>query len=320
MHRAPLARSLPLALAILAQPVCAQERQRAPARPLTVVAWNVESGGADVGPVASRIARFQGVDVWGLSEVAGADWAARFETAAEEGEGVDFRRILGTTGKEDRLLIVYNAARLDAVRHWELHDLNVGGNVRAPLVAHLRERATGAELLFMVNHLYRGSEAGRHEQAAKLNAWAREQRVPVIAVGDFNFDWDVRDGDRKHDRGYDLLTQGGAFGWVRPTALVRSQCSARYDSVLDFVFVTPAARAWRPTSEIVVEPNDCGDARRNPDHRPVRAQFALGARVPVVDRPGIVPAPVTLRDSLMARIEAIEAELRALRALVERMP
>lgn len=42
----------------------------------------------------------------------------------------------------------------------------------------------------MVNHLYRGSASGRHTQSKKLNQWARSQDVPVIAVGDYNFDCD----------------------------------------------------------------------------------------------------------------------------------
>jgi endonuclease/exonuclease/phosphatase family metal-dependent hydrolase len=78
-------------------------------------------------------------------------------------------------------------------------------------VAHFRLKPAGPELLFMVNHLYRGNADGRHEQARLLNAWAREQTIPVIAVGDYNFDWDVTTGETVHDQGYDLLTAEGVF-------------------------------------------------------------------------------------------------------------
>jgi endonuclease/exonuclease/phosphatase family metal-dependent hydrolase len=261
-----------LLLSACARPVPATSQER----PLTVVAWNIESGGAELATIASRIRRFQGVDVWGLAEVLGDRWIAELEGAAEDGESADFRPILGTTGREDRLAIVYNATRLQAIRHFELHDINVRDRVRAPLVAHLRDRGSGAEFYLMVNHLYRGDSLGRHEQARRLNLWARSQALPVIAVGDFNFDWNVQRGDRQRDRGYDLLTADGVLTWVRPSRLVRTQCSRRYDSVLDFVFVTAPARAWRPSAEIVEEPGDCGDPRRNPDHRPVRATFVLG--------------------------------------------
>jgi hypothetical protein len=110
-------------------------------------------------------------------------WATLFEQAAEDGEAGDFRRIMGTTGDEDRLLIAYNVDRFDLVRHFELTHINVGGNVCAPLVAHLRLKPTGPELLFMVNHLYRSHTDRRHEQALLLNEWARSQTLPVIAVG-----------------------------------------------------------------------------------------------------------------------------------------
>ncbi|MBL7042341.1 MAG: hypothetical protein ISR77_27135 [Pirellulaceae bacterium] len=46
----------------------------------------------------------------------------------------------------------------------------------------------------MVNHLYRGSASGPHTRSKKLNQWARSQDVPVIAVGDYNFDCDYPKG------------------------------------------------------------------------------------------------------------------------------
>jgi hypothetical protein len=103
-----------------------------------------------------------------------------FEQATEDGEAADFQRILGNTGGGDRLLIVYNGDRLDLVSQVELTDINIEGRVRAPLVAHFRLKPAGPELLFMVNHLYRGNAEGRHEQARLLNAWARGQTIPVI--------------------------------------------------------------------------------------------------------------------------------------------
>jgi hypothetical protein len=40
-----------------------------------------------------------------------------------------------------------------------------------------------------------------HEQARLLNAWARQQTLPAIAVGAFNIDWAVINGDTVHDFG-----------------------------------------------------------------------------------------------------------------------
>jgi hypothetical protein len=140
------------------------------AQALRVVGFNVESGGARPDVVDDLIAAAQGVDIWGLSEVQDEIWATLFEQAAEDGELGDFRHILGTTGGGDRLLIVYNSDRFEVIRQFERTDINIEGRVRAPLVAHFRLKPAGPEWLFMVNHLYRGNAAGRHEQARLLNA------------------------------------------------------------------------------------------------------------------------------------------------------
>lgn len=283
---------------------------------LTVVSWNVESGDANATVLARRIRDYQGVDLWGLSEVESNAWLSLFETAAEDGENADFRRVLGTTGGGDRLAILYNADRFELVRSFELADINIGGRVRAPLIAQLRLRTTGDELLFMVNHLYRGSSEGRHQQARMLNAWAAQQTPPVVAVGDYNFDWSVTAGETDHDLGFDRLTEGGVFVWVRPATLVRTQCSEGSSgsggSVLDFVFVANAARTWQATSTIDTAPGDCPDpGNQQSDHRPVRAEFSLRA---------VPPSPAPTREELLRRIEALEQQLRELRALIERLP
>ena len=210
------------------------------AQALRVVGFNVESGGARPDVVDDLIEEAQGVDMWGFSEVHDDVWVTLFEKAAEHGEAADFKRILGSTGGSDRLLIVYNADRFDAVRHFELAHINVGGNVRAPLVAHFRFKPAGPEFLFMVNHLYRSKADRSHEQARLLNEWARAQTLPVIAVGDYHFDWDVSDGEADHDRGYDLLIHDEVFVWIRPQRLIKTQCS--FESVLDFTFMAGDAK------------------------------------------------------------------------------
>jgi endonuclease/exonuclease/phosphatase family metal-dependent hydrolase len=278
------------------------------AQALRVVGFNVESGGARPDVLDDLIAAAQGVDIWGFSEVHDVVWATLFAKAAEHGEAADFKRILGSTGASDRLLIVYNADRLDVVRHFELSRTNVGGNVRAPLVAHFRFKPAGAEFLFMVNHLYRSKAERRHEQARLLNEWARSQTLPVIAVGDYNFDWDVSNGEADHDQGYDLLIQDEIFVWIRPQRLIKTQCS--FESVLDFTFVAGDAKRWRASSEILAAHDTyCPDDNIRSDQRPVLAMFQLSA-----------DGERTSRQLLLARIQRMEEELRALKTLVEQMP
>ncbi|MHC4641549.1 MAG: hypothetical protein ACYS32_07885 [Planctomycetota bacterium] len=90
------------------------------ANEVTVISWNVESGGADPGVVASQIVDMNGVDIWGLCEV-DASWAQGFEQAAEGDEPGDFNSVLGTTGNTDRLLILY-----DNQQFTELERLEIG--------------------------------------------------------------------------------------------------------------------------------------------------------------------------------------------------
>jgi endonuclease/exonuclease/phosphatase family metal-dependent hydrolase len=273
---------------------------------LIVMGYNVESGDADPVVVSQRIEAFEGCDIWGLSEVQSQSWADAFEEAAEYGENADFAHILGSTGGGDRLLIIYNADRFELIDSQELHEINIGGNVRAPLVAKLSVRSTGQEFWFMTNHLYRRRADRRHEQATLLNAWATSQALPVIATGDYNFDWSVTNGDADHDQGYDNITAGGVFNWVRPTVLVKTQDSS-HDSVLDFVFVSGQAKQWAVRSEIIVAPGDFPDNRDTPDHRPVMGVFNLEGT-----------SEITLED-VLEKIGKLESELSDLRRMVEQL-
>ena len=245
------------------------------AEQLTVIGFNVESGDADAQTLAGLIADIDGCDVWGFSEVRNQKWGEVFEEAAEVGEDADFQLIHGTTGGGDRLAIVFDSDRLECLGHSELDHVNIMGRVRAPLVGRFRVRDTGAEFLFMVNHLYRSKADARHRQAGMLNEWAKEQELPVIAVGDYNFDWEVPTG--KHDKGYDLMTAGEVFTWIRPEKMVRTHCHPRYDSVLDFVFVSGSARDWAATCEVLFADDEgyCPDDDKKSDHFPMRATFTL---------------------------------------------
>lgn len=243
---------------------------------LSVVGFNVESGDSDPYVVARVLEEVTGESLWGLSEVQSASWMEGFQTAAADDSAQRFEGILGSTGGSDRLAILWDDEALEVLASEELDHINVGGWVRAPLVAHVVTRDTDFEFLFMVNHLYRTSESDRHEQARLLHAWGEEQSLPVIAVGDYNFDWEVEDGDADHDDGYDWLTEDDVFTWVRPEALIKTQCSDWYDAVLDFVFVAEGAQSWGADSVILQpDPQYCRDTRETSDHRPVQALFDI---------------------------------------------
>ena len=285
----------------------------ADAQELVTVGWNLESGGARIQSIGSRVSNFQGVDLWGFSEVQ-ETWAESLEDFAAQGESATYDGILGTTGGADRLLIVYNTDKVDLVSYEELHSMNPQNRVRSPLVATFTIRGSGRQFKFMVNHLYRSNPQARIEQSTQLNAWGASQSLPVIAVGDYNYDWKVVGGETDHDQGYDRITTGDVFRWVRPSVLAQTQYSTSFaPSVLDFVFIADGVSALTGASEIVVVAGDFPDNDDTPDHRPVLATLQIGETSPE-------PSPTPTKQELLARIQTLERELLGLRQTVESMP
>ncbi|EGY27644.1 endonuclease/exonuclease/phosphatase [Desulfovibrio sp. A2] len=129
------------------------------------------------------------------------------------------------------------------------------------------------KLSFVVNHLHRGNATRRVEQARLLKEWVSSQPkdVNIIAVGDYNFDWDLPDGASR-DKGFDVLVASDGVRWVKPEKLIKTQCSPRYNSVLDFVFLGQHAKMWDGRAQIYFpDPNYCTSSSVYSDHRPVGA-------------------------------------------------
>lgn len=293
-----------------------------------VAGWNMESGESDDALLRQQFGEKQAVHVWGLSEVRNATALAEFERGAEEGETGDYTSILGSTGGADRLAIIYSAERFELVGEEELFDIQPTSGQRAPLVAHLRGKQTGREFKFMVNHLARGNAGARLEQARRLNAWAREQQLPVVAVGDYNFDFHVSFGDQgDRDAGFDAMIRDAAFVWARPMRLVKSQADDAFMSVLDFVFVANPPSGWTGVSHILERDGDVeavgidfDDDRRQTDHRPVDAIFSFDPAPDPDDSVGDDEdgGEHFDRDEVRRRLDELERSLRELRDLVGR--
>jgi len=245
-----------------------------------LVSWNVEGNGvADPDTVAQRMSTMD-VDLWGLCEVRSTGWSSTFETVLDQVAGRDYEPILGTTrGNKLRLLILYDSAVFDLIStseiSWSGRDwYSSSMSPRFPLVAQLKHRDSGKEFLFVVNHLYRGSgvDSRRLDQAFALSEWAKTQTLPVISVGDFNFDWDLDSNQASENylKGFGHMTSGSVFSWVVPRNLVKTHDSY-YNSILDFVFIANAAGQFTATSEVIVAAGDFPDSSSTPDHRPVKA-------------------------------------------------
>ena len=300
---------------------------------IRVVAWNVQSdwstarNESDPDLIQQQMAAKSGVHLWGLSEVLNATDLAKFKAGAEDGESTEFGSILGTTGNRDRLAVLYDKARFDLLGSQELGMIQINSGLRAPLVAHLKGKRTGQEFKFVVNHLKRGGAQNpvRIEQAKRLNQWVQTQTLPVIMVGDFNFDYDIELGDhspQNRDQGFDEVTKEDRFRWIRPERLLKTHADDEFNSILDFVFVGNVPFGWFATSRILEQAgdaaaaeNDFDDDEDTSDHRPVDAVFTLGP-------PEAPPAPagVAGREALLQKLQQLEQQVQELRALISQLP
>ena len=237
---------------------------------ILVLGWNVESDDNSPMLIARQLESLEGYDIIGLSEVKEKN-AALYAAALSYGEGAygkqsDFQYALGATGGADRLMIVWDDTRFEKIGDAvEIDSLNRGRH-RAPFYAHFRLRKSAVEFLFMVNHLARADAEFRQRQAKGLAAWSRQQSLPILAVGDYNFDYNIDDGPGND--AFDIFLNS-AFEWIRPEPLVKTSLHPLYSGVLDFFFVANMPANWRTSSEILFRDITKPDDSEFSDHRPV---------------------------------------------------
>ena len=248
---------------------------------LSILAWNVESGGADPKVIAERLARLDEFDIVCLSEVHPNDFITY-----QNSRGPDFDTVTSQSGNEDRLQIIYNVKRFELLEKMELtrhgdYILNNGGH-RSPTAVRLKDRISGKSLIVMVNHLARGNAEFRRTQAIGLREWARDQEMGVINIGDFNMDYVFTTG--KGNDGLDEILRDNVWKWVEPKSWIDSNWwdpeadgVDNYEgSLLDFAFVSGPAKTWAPTCEVIVESGDFPDNKATSDHRPIALRLDLG--------------------------------------------
>jgi endonuclease/exonuclease/phosphatase family metal-dependent hydrolase len=153
---------------------------------------------------------------------------------------------------------------------------------RSPLAAKLNSKANGKSFWVIANHLARGEADLRTEQARMLRKWAQDSAQPVIAAGDFNFDYEFK--TEQGNAGFVAMMEEGTWTWLKPNPLIDSNWADdrnitdrrvdRYpDSILDFVFVANEAKNWNGVSSVVVRPGDFPDSDKTSDHRPLITSF-----------------------------------------------
>lgn len=246
-----------------------------PKQVLNIVAWNVESGGNDPAVIAQQMQDFSGADVVALNEV-----NSRNVPVYAAALGKQYQAFVSETGRADRLAILFDANRFDVLQVEEMANyreyLLNNGTHRSPIYVRLRDRKTGFEFIFMTNHLARRDDRLRQQQAAGLREWARDSNTPIIAAGDFNFDYSFR--KQSGNESFNVFMRDGIWEWIKPNPLVDTNWSGGAtdsypDSMLDFVFVANGAKELEARCQIVVRDGDFPDDDTTSDHRPTVARF-----------------------------------------------
>lgn len=258
--------------------ITAQPSQLLAQKRILVLSWNVESGDNDPATIAQQIEDFEGYDIIGLTEVK-LDNATDYADAASAGEGAkgssqaDFRHAISRSGGGDRMMIAWDNRRFELIGDTqELNDLN-DGNHRSPQFAQFKLGNTDVEFLFMVNHLARSNGALREQQATGLKEWAEKQQLPVIAVGDYNFDYDIDEGEG--NQAMRNMLEGNVWQWVRPQRLNKTQASGKFNSVLDFIFIANMPDTWKLDSSIITVGFPSDDDNLRSDHRPLEGRILI---------------------------------------------
>lgn len=255
---------------------------------IRIAAWNIESGGNEPAVIADQLESFAEYDIVALVECDDNE-TERYRRAL----GNRHRMTLSQTGSRfnDHIAVFFDPAVLELIDYRELH--GHGGitliekprttGLRSPQILRFRHIATGEELVLVAVHLARSNGAQRTLESFVLREWILDDGGPVVAAGDFNFDYDFAGSSEDHrgNEAFRLFTYQDEITWVRPRRLADTNYSERDgretypDSVLDFVFVSGVPDPWRVASEIIVRPGDFPDDATTSDHRPITATIGF---------------------------------------------
>jgi len=236
--------------------------------PLTVVGFNVESGDASDHVISLQLEKSVGVDLWGLVDVWDeGGWPQRLRDGAAAGEGTAFGQVLGESGGDSRLLVLYREDRLESLATEEIAGARVSAREPAPLAVRFRLDG-GDEFWFLVVDLS-ATDGRRMEQARVLADWVGRQSLPVVAVGTFRFGAEPGGED---DPAMELLLDAG-WRWSRPVEFIGTVCGDS-GAIEDFVFLAGPGAPWGARSEVMYpQSNYCPDNGRTSNHRPVLANL-----------------------------------------------
>ena len=261
-------------------------------------------------------------------------WAASLQSAyAASAEG-EVGAVLGATGGDsERLLLLWDSARL-ALRDDEVErgEYQAAG-APAPLIARMTDRSSGVDFVLAAVSLEDTKSDGRALAAIRLVEFAEDEPEPIVLLA--NLDRGIRLDGTERDGSLGLLTDARIYEWRRPKPLKRTDCNLGYKSgVREFVLLAGEAKEWesevangasvdewcgRFSGKCCWEPPRCRDC--GPWHLPVVARFTPASapslpplRAPAPSRPGL-----SEKQQILERIDWLVGELESLRQRVERL-
>ena len=246
---------------------------------LNLLTWNIESGGNSPQVIAEQLEEYRNFDIITLIEVNDAN-----QGVYEDIFNDSYTSVISESGARynDHIMVIFNKDRLDLLESFELHKYqgvvitpNVKrGGKRSPLILRFIDSQSGIEFYYISVHFSRTNEAERKLQALILREWICDHDKPVLAAGDFNFDYTFTKDSPGNDA-FGLFLYDDRIMWVMPEILADTNYSERNgketypDSILDFIFAANAARNWDISSRIIVKQGDFPDTDDTSDHRPV---------------------------------------------------
>jgi endonuclease/exonuclease/phosphatase family metal-dependent hydrolase len=247
------------------------------------ISWNIESGGSNMDSIATKMESLEDIDIWALSEVPPNAKDILLNAASYRIDS-NYDYVFSDLRSNDRLMIIYNQDKMKLLSKIELIEIALV-TMRPALIAKFQTIETKKNFYFIVVHLARNPDYIRHAQSRAIQKWVnRRQNSRIIISGDFNYDWDVINGNTDHDKGFDILTiddkNNQQLFWKKPVSLKCTQFTDNnndgdndYNSILDFIFVNNRAKNLDWKVEILETPNDFPDNEFTSDHRPLKGKF-----------------------------------------------
>jgi endonuclease/exonuclease/phosphatase family metal-dependent hydrolase len=252
------------------------------AEELTVLTWNVESGGSDPAVIGRQLSSLGRFDIIALQEVSDQDAEAYLS-----GLPLNYDYLISESGSRsnDHLMIIYNSGSLTLNGAAELDSYNgititPTNHKRSPMIAEFVQNSTGAPFMIITVHLDRSNGEHRALQTFILREWVIRRDIPAIILGDFNFDYNFLEDDPGNPS-FKIFTYQDRIRWLKPEKLFDTNYSETAgqetypDSVLDFIFLWNMPDDNGSRSDIIVRPGDFPDTERTSDHRPVSGSITL---------------------------------------------